>query len=154
VYIHTVRAERPDPQKLKEMMGCVCFALRRTARAVTRFYDAALRPHGLRATQLPILVATSDKESVPLAPLARRLGMDRTTLLRNVRPLARRKLVRVVTAADSRRSEIRATAAGRALLARVYPVWRRTQQQVLQELGSDWPTALDSLSRAARRAPE
>ena len=70
------------------MSGCVCFRLRRTARAVTQFYDRALRPYGLRVTQLPILVAASMAEAVELSPLSEKLGMDRTTLLRNVRPRA------------------------------------------------------------------
>jgi len=143
----------PSPADLQEMGGCVCFALRRATRAVTQFYDRALKPHRLRATQLPILVAASGPGSVPLATLAQPLGMDRTTLLRNVRPLVRRGLVRVAPAADSRRTEIRATAAGRALLARVYPDWKRAQAQALRSLkGLDWSRSLDTLSRMARSA--
>ncbi len=153
VCIFTVVRVEPSPADLREMSGCVCFGLRRATRAVTQFYDSALKPHRLRATQLPILVAASRQESAPLAPLAQELGMDRTTLLRNVRPLVRRRLVNVAPAADSRRTEIRATAAGRALLARVYPDWRRAQRQALQSLeGSDWSRSLDTLSRMARSA--
>jgi DNA-binding MarR family transcriptional regulator len=141
------------PAAVEEMSGCVCFALRRTTRAVTQFYDRALKPHRLRATQFPILVAASSQGAVPLARLAQTLGMDRTTLLRNVRPLVRRGLLRVAPAAHSRRTEIRATVAGRALLARVYPDWKRAQAQALQTLeGSDWSRSLDTLSRMARSA--
>jgi DNA-binding MarR family transcriptional regulator len=60
--------------------------------------------------------------------------MDRTTLLRNVRPLVRRRLVEVQPAADSRRTEFRATAAGRALVARAYPEWKRVQARALKRL--------------------
>src|SRR5712691_13541425 len=135
------------------MSGCVCFALRKTARAVTQFYDRALKEHRLRVTQLPVLVAVSHGGSVPLAKLAPVLGMDRTTLLRNVRPLARRRLVEVSLAPDSRWTEIRATTAGRALLARVYPDWKRAQAQALQSLeGLDWSRSLDALGRMARSA--
>jgi len=135
------------------MSGCVCFALRRATRAVTQFYDGALKRHRLRVTQLPILVAASSQESVPLAALAQELGMDRTTLLRNVRPLVRRRLVSVAPAPDSRRTEIRATAAGRALLARVYPEWKRAQERALQSLeGLEWLRGLETLSRVARPA--
>jgi DNA-binding MarR family transcriptional regulator len=145
---------RSTQAHLRDMTGCVCFALRRTTRAVTQLYDAALRPHRLRVTQLPILVAASRQETIPLAPLAERLGMERTTLLRNVRPLVRRKLVDLVTA-DSGRKEIRTTAAGRALLARVYPAWKQAQKRVLGSLeGVNWPRTLDALSQAASRAPE
>src|SRR3989442_15951619 len=82
VCIFTVVGVEPSPADLQEMSGCVCFGLRRATRAVTQFYDSALKPHRLRATQLPILAAASRQESAPLAPLAQELGMDRTTLLR------------------------------------------------------------------------
>jgi DNA-binding MarR family transcriptional regulator len=138
-----------DAARADEMTGCVCFALRKAARAVTQFYDRALRAHRLRATQLPILVAAARHDSVPLAKLALALGMDRTTLLRNVRPLVRRRLLRLSTAADSPRTEIRATAAGRALLARVYPDWRRAQKTSLELLqGSDWSRGMEAFGAA------
>jgi len=139
------------PTAVKEMSGCVCFALRKTARAVTQFYDRALKEHRLRVTQLPVLVTVSQQGSVPLAKLAPVLGMDRTTLLRNVRPLVRRRLVEVSLAPDSRWTEIRATTAGRALLARVYPDWKRAQARALKSLqGSDWSRSLEALATAVR----
>src|SRR5438270_125986 len=36
---------------------CRCLAARRNARAITRHFEAELRPHGLRATQFSILPA-------------------------------------------------------------------------------------------------
>ncbi len=136
------------------MADCVCFALRRTTRAVTQLYDAALRPHGLRVTQLPILVAASRAEPVPVAPLAERLGMDRTTLLRNVRPLVRRKLIDFTTD-DSGRTGIRTTPAGRSLLARAYPAWKKIQTRVLGNVGDlDWPQTLKAFKRAAHGTAE
>jgi len=137
-----------------ETSRCLCFTLRRAARAVTQFYDWALRPHGLRATQLPILGAASQREAIPLASLAKRLGMDRTTLIRNVRPLVRRKLVELATD-ESRRTEIRITEAGRELLAQAYPSWKRAQTQMLRRLeGTEWTQTLDALAEAARRTPD
>ena len=142
---------RKDAAKTEEMTGCLCFAMRKAARAVTQFYDRALRAHGLRATQLPILVAAAQQPSVPLAKLAQALGMDRTTLLRNVRPLVRRRLLQVSTAADSPRTELQATTAGRALLARAYPDWRRAQQRSLELLqGSDWSRSMEAFGAALR----
>ena len=146
-----MRTTEPTRAELEEMSRCACLALRRTARIITQFYDAALRPHGLRATQFPILVAASQREVAPLAALAEKLGMERTTLLRNVRPLARRELVEVSTPAGSRRTEIRITPAGRALLARAYPAWKRAQTQTLRGLeGAGWSRAQEALAKAMR----
>ena len=152
VYIHTMKAAVAS-EAVEEMTGCVCFALRKAARAVTQFYDRALKSHRLRVTQLSILVGASQFGAVPLAKLAQVLGMDRTTLLRNVRPLVRRRLLEVSQAADSQRTEIRATAGGRALLARVYPEWKRAQDQALKSLqGSDWSRSLEGLGEGLRSA--
>jgi DNA-binding MarR family transcriptional regulator len=146
-------AERLTPAAIVEMDGCVCLALRRAARTLTRFYDRALRPHGLRATQFPILAAACKQQPVPLAELAEALGMDRTTLLRNVQPLVRRRLVEVEPAADSRRTEIHATATGRALLARAYPEWKRVQARALKSLREvDFVRGLAALQAVGRGA--
>ena len=152
MYIHTM-GDVLAPERVEEMAGCACFRLRKAARALTQFYDRALKAHRLRATQLPILVAASQHGPVPLAKLAQELGMDRTTLLRNVRPLVRRRLLKVSPAADSPQTEVRATAGGRALLARVYPDWRKAQERSLASLeGLEWSETLQALGTAARSA--
>jgi DNA-binding MarR family transcriptional regulator len=141
-------ADRP----FLEMEGCACFALRRASRALTQFYDRALRPHGLRATQLPLLVAAR-KGPLPLGPMAEGLGMDRTTLLRNLRPLVRRGLIAQGIEEGTRKTILELTAAGRTLLLRAYPAWKKAQAQVLSWIGS--PAAartLAALGEAARRA--
>jgi DNA-binding MarR family transcriptional regulator len=143
-----------DPAAVAEMDGCVCLALRRAARTLTRFYDRAFRAHRLRATQFPILVAACKHRAAPLADVAESLGMDRTTLLRNVRPLVRRRLVEVSLGPDSKRTELRATPTGRALLARLYPEWKKTQAHALAALAKrDFSRNLDALGALARSAP-
>lgn len=122
-------SESPTKEQLLDLQGCACLALRRASRAATQAYDAALRPLGVRVTQLPILTAVASRGRVPLAPLAEELSMDRTTLIRNLRPLERDGLVELGVEEGSRRTELRATAKGRALLARAYPVWRRVQER-------------------------
>jgi DNA-binding MarR family transcriptional regulator len=143
----------PTPAQIAEMTGCLCFGLRRATRAVSQLYDSALRPHGLRATQLPILVAACRFQGVPVATLAERLGMDRTTLLRNLRPLVRRKLLEVTREAASKRHEVRATRAGKAAVGRIYRSWRAAQDRVLQMLPDrSWMVTLEDLTATVRRS--
>jgi DNA-binding MarR family transcriptional regulator len=149
-----MKAATPTPTgaQLRELQSCLCLALRRTTRIVTQRYDAALRPFGLRVTQLPILSAAATGDGVPVAPLADRLGMDRTTLLRIVRPLVRRHLVDVRRAAGHRHDELRATAKGRVLLARVYPAWRRAQDAIRAQISDPaWRLTLNDLGRMVRQ---
>lgn len=43
-----------DDLPLKDL-GCICFNLRKTSRAVSQAYDAFLQPSGLRTTQYSLL---------------------------------------------------------------------------------------------------
>src|SRR4029077_11096680 len=61
---------------------CHCLAARRRARAITRHFEAELRPHGLRATQFSILAALALAGTLPMGELAELLGLERTTLTR------------------------------------------------------------------------
>lgn len=134
--------------------GCLCLALRRTARVVTQHFDAALRPFGVRATQIPILTAAA-AGPVPLASLAAALDMERTTLLRNVRPLVRQGLIEVRREPGGRRDVVHGTAAGLDALARLYPAWRGVQERLLasvrEPLLRETLMALGQATRATRQ---
>jgi DNA-binding MarR family transcriptional regulator len=67
--------------------------IRTAARAVTRAYDEALRPVGLRATQLSVLLAVAAEDPMSITALAKFMGMERSTLTRNLRPLEKEGLV-------------------------------------------------------------
>ena len=82
-YVTTVKLD------LEAMENCVCFNLRWVSRVVTQFFHAKLRRQGIRPTQTPILQALKRRESWNMADLSDWLGMERTTLLRNLRPLQR-----------------------------------------------------------------
>ena len=139
---------------LAVMRGCLCTELRRASRLVTQHYDAALRAHRLRATQLPLLVAAEVAGTITIAALGARLGMERTTVLRNLRPLARRGLVRIQMSSDSRRSEVRLTGAGRRLLERAYPSWEQAQRTITDALRDPaWKQLLGRLARETARVP-
>ena len=115
---------------------CACANLRKAARALTQEYDAAIRATGLRATQLTLLVAIVHAEGEPMTVVGRELGMDRTTLTRNLGPLRRAGLVRVDSARDdARRKVLRLTPKGARALAAAVPLWSRAQAAAVARLG-------------------
>lgn len=119
--------------------GCMAQALRRAARAASREYDAALAPFDLTIGQLSTLAALDRDEPVPLGQLAEGLGMDRTTLNRSLAPLERRGLLRsVATDEDARVRGLRLTDAGRKLLEKAGPAWRKAQLALLKKVPG-WP---------------
>jgi DNA-binding MarR family transcriptional regulator len=129
---------------------CTAHNLRKATRAITILFDEALRPVGLRISQLSVLVAVSLAGEGTVSKLARMLGLDRTSLTRNLAPLERRGLIETVGSSDARRRGLRLTGEGAALLARALPVWRRTQRRVVAGLGDRrWSSLMQGLSATA-----
>jgi DNA-binding MarR family transcriptional regulator len=130
---------------------CACFNVRRAARAVTQLYDRELAPAGLRATQVTLLVALARAGALPFTRLAAVLGMDRTTLTRNLAPLERDGLVTLRPGADRRVKLATITPKGREVLEQAIPLWRRAQRQITQGLGAGrW----DAIRRELQRITE
>ena len=127
----------------------MCFAVRRAARVITQHYDRHLRPAGLRVGQFTVLAVLSDGEPVPQHRVAKRLGMERTTVTRNLRPLLDKGYVEVRAGDDARVRLITITARGRAAAAAALPLWRRAQRAIVQRVPA---AALKALAGAARAA--
>lgn len=121
--------------------ACVGLGVRKAARQVARRYDDAFRPIGITSGQFSVLAALLREEAMPIGVIAHALGMDRTTLNRNLRPLEDEKLVVSVAAKDDRRVRgLRMTDKGRALLERALPIWREAQADSQRGLaGIGWP---------------
>lgn len=117
------------------MEHCACFSVRKAARSVTRAFDAALAPSGLEATQFSVLAAMAGRRRFTMGELAEWLGLDRTTLTRNVRPLVRAGYVSVERGADRRRRLLRLSPAGRRRLKAAFPLWRAAQRRVIAAFG-------------------
>ncbi len=130
--------------------NCVCFNLRWVTRAVTQFFDAEMRRHGIRPTQGSILLALNAKESWTMAELSDWLGMERTTLVRNLRPLQRDGLAQAVGGGRGGRVELSITAKGRKKIEEARPAWRAAQRAVVKTLGEKrWSVILSDLETAA-----
>jgi len=130
-------------QYLEPAQGCVCFNIRKSARAITQLYEEALRPTGLRATQFTLLVATKVMGSATISSLAKGLVMDRTTLTRNLKPLEKQGFIRIIPGEEDRRErEVTLTLAGQEILSKALPLWKAVQQSVVENLGQSRVTRL------------
>lgn len=126
--------------------GCTCGRLRRLTRRITAVYDRELAAVGLRVTQYSLLGALqrdAGADGLPVAELAEQMDMDRTTLTRNLQPLATQGWAELVADTHDRRvRRARITAAGAAAFAAARPHWRRAQQAVNSTLGPQSVAAL------------
>src|SRR3954447_6059338 len=122
---------------------CMCLHVQRAARAVARKFDEALRPADLTSGQFSLLMSLNREKPARMGQVAALLAMDRTTLNANLKPLERRGLVSVsVDDADRRSRRLALTPAGRALLVRALPAWKRTQAAIERLLVGSKPEAL------------
>ena len=125
-----------DINQFKVCEDCLCFAARRVARAVTQRYDRSLRPSGLRATQFTILVLLILGGKVPVSQLAANLGVERTTLTRNLRPLIARDFVRSDGGSDKRVRVVEITEQGIAAAENALPYWQKAQLELTSKVGT------------------
>jgi DNA-binding MarR family transcriptional regulator len=114
---------------------CLCLHAQRAARALARRFDEAFRPLGLTNGQFSLLMSLNRPEPPPMAPVAKLLAMDRTTLTAALKPLERRGLVRVQKGQSDRRSRtLILTTKGRDLLTRAAPIWQLTHAEIESHL--------------------
>ena len=116
---------------------CACFNLQKATRAVSQYYSKFLRPSGLRGTQFTILRVLAAVDSGNITNLANIMVVDRTTLTRNLRPLEKRKLVKIVTGQDQRSREVRLTKKGKNTLMIAIPLWEEAQKRFSEKLSKE-----------------
>jgi DNA-binding MarR family transcriptional regulator len=122
---------------------CLAFRLRRLNRLVTNIYDEALRPLGLRVSQLNILSTAAVQQTARPAELCRLLELDPSTLSRNLQILHRNGWIEYLEDSDDARAQpFRITASGLALIERAGAAWSEAQRRAEDALGRDLAQAL------------
>ena len=139
---------KPDPTFV-ECLDCSCFAARRTARAITQHYEQHLKPTGITVTQFTVLALLSLSGPQPLSRFAGQLGLERTTLTRNLRPLLDRGWVTDSATGDRRVRLLAITKRGIAAARAALPEWRKAQKSIARRLGAGAIQALAAVSDAA-----
>ncbi len=119
-----------------------CFAVRQAARHLSQLYERHLSAAGVTPTQFSILgalgaaVAAGGEASLTMVQLSRTMVMERTTLVRALRPLLRGALVEDLAAAsDCRRRRLALTQAGRERLREANVHWRAAQDEFERRFG-------------------
>lgn len=135
-----------DLKALDGLDECVASHLRSTARVVTQYYDQALSPIGLRITQTSILVTVAKHQPATIGELAEALGLDHSTLVRNLKRLEEMKLLSTQHGIDRRTRTVMLSERGARKVKEMVPLWREAQQKLVKKLGIDrWQNQIDTL---------
>jgi len=137
---------KPDVTDYMACASCFCLASRQAARRITRLYDSFMQGSGVRATQFTILSQLMLRGEMAIGKLAAILGMERTTLTRNLTLLEQQKWISIKAGDDPRSRMIAITAQGRGMVRRGFPYWSKAQAEVGKMLGADGQAALKVLA--------
>jgi len=137
-----------DDRSLMECSACLCLASRRAARALTRAFDRELRPYGIRATQFTILTTLMLRGPTAISELAEFLGIERTTLTRNLALIEGEGWVDIQPGDDARLRIVAVTKKGRAAVTSATPAWRKAQHAATAAIGKSGVEALHALARS------
>ena len=128
---------------------CDCFVIRAAARHMSQAYDQFLAPTGLRISQFSILSKLERTGPLTITTLAEYMALDRTTLSRNILPLARKGLISVDrNASDGRAKEVHLTNVGAKRLATARQAWCKAQARFETAFGTEQAADLRWLLRA------
>ena len=130
---------------------CTCGELRKAARAITLLYDNAFKSSGLLSTQFNVLQAIYNIDSMRISDLANKLGMDRTTLTRNLSVLEREGFIKISQGKDHRARIVTITQKGRNSVTKTISLWNEVQRKVKDQMGeSAWRELMQNLGQLLR----
>ena len=141
--------KRPAEADMTDYMAaadCFCLASRQAARKITRLYDSYMQKSGVRVTQFTILSQLMLRGEMPIGKLAGILGVERTTLTRNLSLLERQKWISIRAGDDPRSRMVDITAQGTNVVRRGFPYWSKAQADVGEMIGADGQAALKVLA--------
>ena len=147
--------DKNDIEKLKGICGkvndsCMGMRVRKVARVVANHYDKHLKPAGLKGTQFTLLNTIFMNPAANIGQLAEVLGLDRTTLNRNLKPLERKGLIRSGSGKDPRTRTLKLTEEGTQTLQDALPYWLQAQSGVMEMLDHRIKPLMDDLSELER----
>lgn len=134
--------------KTSPSADCHNRALRHASRRLGQVYDDFMAPVGMRATQFSLLARLHKLGAVSINTLAAEMGLDRTTLGRNVLPLQRDGLIAIeADEADKRSKQLRLTPLGAERLEQGRGQWAKAQAAFERKFGKERAAMLRDLLR-------
>jgi DNA-binding MarR family transcriptional regulator len=122
---------------------CNCFALRQAARTVTALYDRHLEKAGLTTSQHSLLAVIEHNPGIATQELSELMVMDRTTLVRALKPLTRDGYIQQLPdAVNSRKLVFTLTDEGKRKYAEAHAYWLQAQAEFDAGVGKNRAEAM------------
>ena len=117
-------------------ISCVSYNLRKSSHIVSRIYAKEMAGAPIRGPLFSLLATIHKLGPRTITAVAKEVGLDRTTLTRNLNALRQRGLVEI-RQVNANRKEIRLRPKGEAALRKSLESWRKAQKRVVTALGEE-----------------
>lgn len=118
--------------------SCNCFAIRQAARFVSQLYERHYARAGITAAQFSLLVYIAEAGKAGMAEMAEAMVMDRTTLVRALKPLERDGYVTSEPEGKgSRKLLLALSASGQQKLSEGVECWHAAQAEYVELVGAE-----------------
>jgi DNA-binding MarR family transcriptional regulator len=135
----------------KQPSMCNCLNLRRASAAITRLYDEKLAPSGLSISQYSLLKHIQFLSPVSVSDLAVIIRLDRTTLVRNLKPLEAASYIADVSKKGARNRQLQLTEKGAEKCSEADRLWVDAQNLIERNMGKENVEKLTSLLLAIEK---
>ena len=140
-----VRSESGASARPSLPSGCSSHKVRRLSRRVSQHFDQIVASTGLKTTQYSLLSHLARLGPIRPGELAREMGVDASTLTRNLKPLVAAGWIEIGAGQDERSRAVALTAAGVAKRNEAQRVWKRAQLAFNERLGATRVARLHAL---------
>lgn len=121
----------------KQSSPCNCLNMRRASQAITEVYDDFLVPSNLKVGQFSLLKHIYDFGPISVSELALKIRLDRTTLVRNLKPLEKMGFVADIAPEGTRNRQLKLTDKGIEAYKSAEQLWLKAQSYLEEYLGKD-----------------
>ncbi len=129
MYMHVI--DRTSP------LYCLNANLRKASRAILSMYMDEMRESGIQGTQFTLLSTISGFGKAKITDLANFMGMDQTTVTRNINVLKKDGYVVAIPGEDKRTRLVELTPKGEQVVQQTYPMWLEAQTKLWDQLGEE-----------------
>lgn len=135
----------------KKKFSCYCIQLRRAANFMTTLYDKQLSALGISVTQYSLLSNIKELGPCSVSDLAIYVDLERTTVVRTLKPLFQKGWIRDDSSKDARNRKIVVTEKGEMLLNQAEDIWHHVQEEIQKRVGKE---DLEDLERILAKLSE
>jgi len=134
------------------LMGQMCLghSVRRTANLLTRHFNRYLAPFGLEITQAQLLAVIASSKDLSASDIARYIGIDRSTLARNLKPLESAGLIERRSCGGRKVFPV-LTEKGETMTRDLHCAWQQAQSDLTEQLGEEAAAAIRAHLSALRK---